>query len=154
MAGNPDANLTKKNHALFKEVKNNGKLFIFGMGGYSDTKGFMRLDQVQSFADKVAHLLGTVGDGINLDFEHISSSGNKQEQLKVMAHLLHYTRRALISARIKWKEITYTCRYNAIYNDTNRPEGFKKHDSDGELVEIAKILAEDFAGEKLTDVIQ
>jgi hypothetical protein len=70
----------------------------------------------------------------------MSESGNRKEQLRVMAHLLHYTRRALISAHLKWKEITYTCKYNALYNDTNRPHGFTKFESDGELVEIANIL--------------
>jgi len=69
-----------------------------------------------------------------------------------MAHLLHYTRKALVDAKLAWKEITYTARYNAFYNDTNRPEGFKKYGSDGELVEIAQILQDEFQ-EKLNDTL-
>lgn len=43
---NPQAKIAEKNHALYREVKNNGKLFIFGIGGWSDLTGFMSLDQV------------------------------------------------------------------------------------------------------------
>ena len=146
---NPQAKTAMKNKALYDEVKGEGKLFVFGIGGYSDTKGFMSLDQVHDFANYIVYINGIVGDGINIDYEHLSATGmDRKERIKTMAHLLHYTRRALIGARLEWKTITYTCRYNAVYNDTNRPDGFKKFESDGELVEIAQVLKEDF-NEKL-----
>ena len=137
MPNNPQKWLMEKNKALYREVKNNGKLFIFAIGGWSDSTRFLKIDQVQDFANYVVYLMGIVGDGINLDFEHMSASGNRKEQLRTMAHLIHYTRRALIEAHLKWKEITYTCKYNALYNDTNRPTNFTAFPSDGELVEIA-----------------
>ena len=69
-----------------------------------------------------------------------------------MAHLLHYTRKALVDAKLAWKEITYTCKYNAVYNDTNRPTNFTKLASDGELLEIAEVLRSEFK-EELSDVL-
>jgi endo-chitodextinase len=114
----------------------------------------MSLDQVHDFANYIVYINGIVGDGINIDYEHLSATGmDRKERIKTMAHLLHYTRRALIGARLEWKTITYTCKYNAVYNDTNRPDGFKKFESDGELVEIARVLKEDF-NEKLETNVQ
>lgn len=62
----------------------------------------MNLDQVPAFADYVTYLLGIVGDGINLDFEHMSEGTPEERarQLKVMAHLLHYTRKSLKDAKL------------------------------------------------------
>lgn len=89
--------LAKKNHALYREVKNNGKKFIFAIGGESDLLGLMSVDQVPDFANYVVYLMGLVGDGINFDFEHMSHNmETRKDQLRVMAHMLHHTKRALI----------------------------------------------------------
>lgn len=51
-----------------------------------------------------------------------------------MAHLLHFTRKALNDTRdIGWKPIEYTLKYNGVLNDTNRPKNWTKFASDGEL---------------------
>jgi len=110
-------------------------MFLLGIGGASDLTYGLTMDQVPDFAAYVVYLLGIVGDGINLDFEHLSEH-NREDQIKVMAHLLHHTRKALVDAHLEWKEIGYTARYNAFYNDTNRPTNFTKFASDGELVDI------------------
>lgn len=140
MNKNPQKWMMVKNRALYEEIKKQGKKLIFGLGGESDLKGFMTLEQVQDFANYVVYMLGIAGDGINLDFEHMSENANKQQQFKVMAHLLHYTKKALKEAGFEDKKITYTCKYNAVYK-TNRPQGFTPFASDGELVDVANILA-------------
>jgi hypothetical protein len=140
-----------KNHALYRAIKDSGRLFILGIGGASDLTYGLTLEQVPDFASYVVYLLGIVGDGINLDFEHLSEH-NREDQIKVMAHLLHHTRKALVDAHLEWKEIGYTARYNAFYNDTNRPTNFTKFASDGELIDIQKVLMDDF-GQKLDDVV-
>lgn len=88
-----------------------------------------------------------------MDFEHMSEMENRHDQYKMMAHLLHHTRDALNNTRdIGWKPISYSLKYNALLNDTNRPKGYTKFASDGELLYIDQILRADFK-QNLTDVI-
>jgi endo-chitodextinase len=77
MHKNPQSWMMVKNRALYREIKKQGKKLIYGLGGESDLKGFMSLEQVQDFADYVVYMLGIAGDGINLDFEHMSENANK-----------------------------------------------------------------------------
>lgn len=50
--------------------------------------------------------------------------GMTQTQLKVFASMLKKLRAALDSNDLKEKTISYTSRYNSLYDDDNTPGGF------------------------------
>jgi len=54
----------------------------------------MKLDQMSDFSKDVAKMLNTVGDGIDLDFEHITDSRDRQKQVEVFAKILISTKAA------------------------------------------------------------
>ena len=49
-------------------------------------------------------------------------------------------RDALDAAKLKDKLIVYTCRFNAFYDDSTRPAGYKAFPADGEGIAINKAL--------------
>lgn len=53
-----------------------------------------------------------------------------------MAALLLSTRLHLNGAGLNDKTIGYSTRYNAFWNDTNRPNGYVGYDNDGEVLRI------------------
>lgn len=57
-----------------------------------------------------------------------------------MAKLLHTTRHHLNNAGLNDKTIGYSTRYNAFWNDTNRPNGYVGYDNDGEVLRINSVL--------------
>lgn len=77
--------------------------------------------------------MGQVGDGIDLDFEHLSDS-DRDTQLKTMGTMIWKLRNALDAAGLKDKEIIFTTRYNAYWD--HAPSGFTGWNTDGEALAI------------------
>lgn len=61
-----------------------------------------------------------------------------------MADLLMTTRVAMNNAGMHGKTIGYSTRYNAFWNDTNRPDGYAAYDNDGEVLRINQVLKDTY----------
>lgn len=59
---------------MIEACKKSGSKFIWSTGGWSDITMTLRPDQVDSFVDKVVELLRIGGDGIDFDWEHLSTN--------------------------------------------------------------------------------
>lgn len=72
-------------------TKDNGQLFIWAIGGWSDLTKTVSDDQVESFVQVCVDLLKIAGDGIDFDWEHLSDdldSDDQQDQTKTLANIL------------------------------------------------------------------
>ena len=63
----------KKIQALMDATHAVGGKFIWSIGGWSDLTQTIAADQVDAFVDHVVKLLKISGDGVDLDWEHLSS---------------------------------------------------------------------------------
>lgn len=55
-----------------KNVKDNGKKWIWAIGGWSDVTKTIRPNQIDTFVSKCVALLKHAGDGIDFDWEHLT----------------------------------------------------------------------------------
>ena len=133
---NPDAWNAVKIEAMYQACKYHNKKWIWGIGGASDLIQAVHDDDMDDFTDKVANLLTQVGDGVDLDFEHISDGVYRLK----FAKLLYKLRQKLDKLGLQDKLIGYTTRYNAAWVSTNRPEGWTAWSTDGEALTINSAL--------------
>ena len=135
--------------ALIKAVHENGGKFIWAIGGWSDLTKTLRKKQIPRFVEKVVELLklgkGRLADGIDFDWEHLNEDPDiKDEQREVLAETLLALRTALDEEGMEDKQIGYTTRFNAFWDDEhgNKPEGFTYFASDGEGLKVEERLNE------------
>lgn len=69
-----------------------------------------------------------------------------------MANVLLTVRESLDAANMTDKKVGYTTRFNAFWNETTRPKGFKVFASDGEGQDIENELQR-LANKSLSDVV-
>ena len=130
-----------KIQALMDATHANGAKFIWSVGGWSDLTLTLEESRVDDFAAKVVQLLQVAGDGIDIDWEHLSTDPlHSDEQSKTLGQVFLKLRRALDAAGLKDKSIGYTTRWNAFYDDATRPKGWKVYASDGEGLKVEKEL--------------
>lgn len=82
-------------------------------------------------------MLNLAGDGIDLDWEHLSYNVGSVTQRNVFAKVLLKLRTALDTAGLHDKQIGFTTRHNAFWGGANdRPPHFTPFGSDGEGLNI------------------
>lgn len=119
----------------------NGGKFIWSIGGWSDLTKTLAADQVDAFVGKCVELLKISGDGVDLDWEHLSTNMDiRDQQLKTVGQVFLKLRQGFDANGLKDKQIGWTTRWNAFYDNSTRPDGYKVYDSDGEGIEIEKEL--------------
>jgi len=124
-------------NALLKAVKSTPeKKFIWAIGGASDLTESVSESQIDSFVERCVTLLNFAGDGIDLDWEHLSNHVGSRTQRNIFAKVLLKLRTALDSAGLHEKQIGFTTRHNAFWGGGNRPAGFTPFGSDGEGLDI------------------
>jgi len=62
--------------ALLQHVADNGKKWIWAIGGWSDLTKTIRMDQIDTFVEKCVELLQFTGDGIDFDWEHLAADSS------------------------------------------------------------------------------
>lgn len=109
-------------------------------------------EQIPLFVDKCVNLLRLSGDGIDFDWEHLSSDpGIKNQQRSVLGKIIPALRQALNENGMPDKLIGYTTRFNAFWNDQTRPVGVTPFTSDGEGIDIATAMTQ--AGSSYNDSV-
>merc|ERR1719367_2684742 len=135
--------------ALIDAVHANSAKFIWAIGGWSDLTKTLKRDQIPDFVEIVVDLLklkkGKLGDGIDFDWEHLNEDPEtKDEQRTILAETMLALRTALDEEGMEDKQIGYTTRFNAFWDDEhgNKPKGFTYFSSDGEGLKVEETLNE------------
>lgn len=124
--------------AMIRACHEEGKSFVWAIGGWSDLEQTILPEQIDTFVGLVVDLLKQYGDGVDFDWEHLSQlaggqrNPNAQQQLSTLATTMFRLRQALVKAGMPEKVIGYTTRFNAFVKsstDIGFPAGFN---SDGE----------------------
>lgn len=134
-------------------TKKQGQNFIWAVGGWSDLTKTVSRSQVQTLANEIVELLKIGGDGVDFDWEHLSDDATQSaQQRKNLANVFLTVRETLDAHGMSDKKIGYTTRFNAFWEDGNRPQGFKAFASDGEGLDIEREM-NNLANKSLSDVI-
>ena len=127
--------------ALIKATHQNNAKFIWAIGGWSDLTKTVYEDQIPLFVDKCVELLKRSGDGIDFDWEHLNEDSEIiEEQRTVLAKTMFSLRIALDKEGMEEKQIGYTTRFNAFWNNDTKPEQYTYFTSDGEGLAVEKAL--------------
>lgn len=138
--------------ALQQAVAENSGKFIWSIGGWSDLTHTLHPNQVDTFVQKCVQLLEMSGDGIDLDWEHLSTDPDlSPAQRETFATTLLKLRKSLDAAGLQDKTLGYTTRFNAFWDDSNRPANSTKYASDGEGLSVDKTLKEQ--GSSLNELV-
>ena len=82
--------------AMMEACKRNNQKFIWATGGWSDLTQTISSDQVDLFVEKAVALLKMGGDGIDFDWEHLSSDlALRDNQIRNLASILNKLRKSL-----------------------------------------------------------
>ncbi|GGG07248.1 MULTISPECIES: glycosyl hydrolase family 18 protein [Cysteiniphilum] len=128
-------------NAIIDSVEQNHAKFIWAIGGWSDLTQTISPEQVDLLTDKIVTLLKTKGDGVDFDWEHLSDDSSlRDQQIEVLANTLLTLRQKLDAAGMQDKEIGYTTRFNAFWDNDSRPQRYTAFNSDGEGLAIQKVL--------------
>jgi len=131
-----------KIRALQQACKDNNTKFIWAIGGWSDLTKTISNEQVTFFVGQCVALLENSGDGIDFDWEHLSSNDDiKSQQRRILGKIFPALRKALDNNSMSDKLIGYTTRFNSFWNPP--PEGVTVYPSDGEGIDIDDQLKQD-----------
>ena len=127
--------------ALINATHDNNAKFIWAIGGWSDLTKTLHEDQIPQFVDKCVELLKLTGDGIDFDWEHLSEDSEiVDDQRRVLAKTMLALRSTLDKEGLQDKQLGYTTRFNAFWNNDTKPENYTYFKSDGEGLTIEKTL--------------
>ncbi|MDQ7831792.1 MAG: glycosyl hydrolase family 18 protein [Desulfovibrionaceae bacterium] len=143
-----------KIQALIDACHAQGKKFIWAVGGWSDLTLTVTDEQIPALVDYLVRLLQLSGDGVDFDWEHLSTAPDpdvKNQQRRVLGKIFAALRSALDAAGLSHRQIGYTTRFNAFWDDATRPEGVTAFESDGEGIAVAD--AATAAGSPLADCL-
>jgi len=124
--------------------RSNGKKFVWTIGGWSDLVRTLRDDQINTFATQVVNLLKVAGDGVDLDWEHISEGDqNDKESWSQRRHIIGKTIKAIWSklreAGMSDKTISYTARFNCFWTPSDANDAWAMSwPTDGECLDSFK----------------
>lgn len=128
-----------KMQTVIDDVHGNGKKFVWAIGGWSDLTKTIADDQIQTFVDQVVTLLKYAGDGIDFDWEHLSTgtdSATVQQQRAIVGKTVSALRQALNSNGLSDKTISYTTRWNCFWRSEDAAQyNALAFDSDGECLD-------------------
>ncbi|QSH41408.1 glycosyl hydrolase family 18 protein [Lentisphaerota bacterium ZTH] len=121
--------------AIIQHCQENNKKFIWAIGGWSDLTKTISDAQVDTFVSKCVQLLQLGGDGIDFDWEHLSSNADILDQQRaVLGKVLYKLRKSLDDNNMSDKLIGYTTRFNAFWSTA--PDGVTSFESDGEGIAV------------------
>jgi len=116
-----------------------GTKFIWAIGGWSDLTLTIRDDQIELFAAQVVDLMQWGGDGIDFDWEHLSSPSDlavRLQQRAIVGKTAQAIRRHLNAAGHHDKTISYTSRFNCFWQSADAHRfNAKQFPSDGECID-------------------
>jgi len=128
--------------AVMKHVEAAGKKFIWALGGWSDLQRTVSDKQIPHLVKQIVALLHVGGDGIDFDWEHLSTSADtklRAQQRSVLGKVIAATRAALNAAGLKHKTISYTTRWNCFWTSKQAAShGALTFASDGECLDTLK----------------
>lgn len=131
---------------IMDQCQQQGKLFMWAFGGWSDLTLTISDEQIPTLVDKLVQLLGFGGDGVDFDWEHLSASADVAvlaQQRAVLGKTISALRHKLTEKKMGPKYISYTTRFNCFWNSTSRPNTIKGFESDGECLDtISNMKAE------------
>lgn len=141
-----------KIQAMIDECAARGKRFIWAIGGWSDLTRTLSDEQIPAFVERCVALLQLAGDGIDFDWEHLSTHADiREQQRRVLGKIFPALRQALDAVGLSHKQIGYTTRFNAFWNDASRPAGVTAFISDGEGLDVIQAIAD--AGSTVADCL-
>lgn len=124
---------------VIDDVKGSGKKFVWSIGGWSDLTRTLSDDQIPSFVDQVVTLLKYSGDGVDLDWEHLSTDSDVEvvnQQRAVVGKTLKALRSAFKSNGLANRTISYTTRWNCFWTSEDAPQyNALQFASDGECLD-------------------
>ena len=127
--------------ALIDATRDNNAKFIWAIGGWSDLTKTLHEDQIPLFVDQCIELLKLTGDGIDFDWEHLSQDSEiVDEQRTVLAQTMLALRTGLDKEGMEDKQVGYTTRFNAFWNNDTKPDNYTYFASDGEGLTVEKTL--------------
>lgn len=142
MSGNPaHAWHKQKMDEVISYCASNGKRFIWALGGWSDLTLTISDAQIPALVDKIADLLAVAGDGIDLDFEHLSSHTGavlQQQRLVVGKLIVALKNKFMSTPGMENKWIVYTPRYNAFFE--GGAYGSNLFATDGEGLDVFRYI--------------
>jgi len=112
---------------------------MWAIGGWSDLQRTLTDAQIPAFTDKVVELLKYGGDGVDFDWEHLSTGATaalKTQQRAVLGKTIKALRSKLDSNGLQHKKISYTTRWNCFWTSADAPSyNALPFDSDGECLD-------------------
>lgn len=116
-----------------------GSLFMWGIGGWSDLTRTISDDQIPLFVEKVVNLLRLGGDGVDFDWEHLSTCGDSGcvgQQRALIGKTITALRAGLNANGLSDKHISYTTRWQCFWSseDASRYDALP-FASDGECLD-------------------
>jgi len=118
-----------------------GQSFIWAIGGWSDLTQTIGDDQLSLFVEKVVNLLKIGGDGIDFDWEHLSTAPAAMvpQQRAIVGKAIAALRVAFNDNGLADKTISYTTRWNCFWQsqDASKYNAFE-FSSDGECLDTLK----------------
>jgi len=125
--------------AMMDYCKSNGKTWMWAIGGWSDLQRTITDAQIPSLVDQVVGLLKLGGDGVDFDWEHLSTNSDPsvvKQQRPVLGKLVSALRKALNTNGMIDKHISYTTRWNCFWRSENAHlYGALTFASDGECLD-------------------
>jgi len=124
------------------DVKAAGNKFIWAVGGWSDLQRTVSDAQIPTLVDQVVQLLKIGGDGVDFDWEHLSTNADasvKAQQRLVLGKVISAMRKAFDANGMTDKTISYTTRWNCFWTSEQAATyGALTFDSDGECLDTLK----------------
>jgi GH18 family chitinase len=124
-----------------------GKTFMWAVGGWSDLQRTLTDAQIPAFVDKIVELLKYEGDGVDFDWEHLSTGASaalKTQQRAVLGKTIKALRSALNANGLHDKKISYTTRWNCFWTSADAPSyNALPFDSDGECLDTFQHASSD-----------
>jgi len=128
-----------KMQKVIDDVHVNGKRFVWAIGGWSDLTQTISDEQIPAFVDQVVALLNNSGDGVDLDWEHLSTgkdASTVQQQRAIVGKTVSALRQAFNSNGLSDKSISYTTRWNCFWRNEDAAQyNALTFDSDGECLD-------------------
>lgn len=131
----------EKIQAVIDDCKEQQKLFMWSIGGWSDLTKTISDEQIPKFAEQVVSLLKLGGDGVDLDWEHLSNYKDTDpalfaQQRAIVGKTITAVRSALKDAGMADKHLSYTSRWNCFWYSSDAANyGALTFSSDGECLD-------------------
>lgn len=124
---------------VIDDCASSGKKFIWAVGGWSDLQRTLTDAQIPAFVEKIVGLLQYEGDGVDFDWEHLSTGADAAlvtQQRGVLGKTIKALRSALDASGLQSKTISYTTRWNCFWTSADAPSyNALPFDSDGECLD-------------------